>query len=318
MPFKKIVFLIFSLSLVSSSIAVERMSTCENLRNPTFTELNVMAQKEHPDRGIPWSVEKDTRTSYLYSTVHVAKIEWDFPGASIVSAIAESSYLAVELDMTNKENHKTLTRIRKIDIQKESERETDKRISALFNKTCVSEKRYSALGSAGKVSVLNMYSAKPQGFMPDYAIDIALTGYFNAFKKPIIEIETAEEQAAALGHADSSLSGNIDNLESGATAEIIVRIATAWSHGDLEDLLDFWAWCNCSSTEDDKAAMNRLLGPRNRLMADRLDSIFMAHDHVFAAIGVLHMIKPDSVLFYLEEKGYKIRRVNLKTDKNIL
>ena len=38
------------------------------------------AQRHARDRGFLWKLEKDGRTSWLYGTVHVARLEWAFPG----------------------------------------------------------------------------------------------------------------------------------------------------------------------------------------------------------------------------------------------
>src|SRR5258705_8655280 len=51
------------------------------------------------DRGFMWRIDKDGRTSYLYGTLHVAKHDWAYPGAKLVSAMKASDVVALELDV---------------------------------------------------------------------------------------------------------------------------------------------------------------------------------------------------------------------------
>jgi uncharacterized protein len=48
-----------------------------------------------------WEISKNGRRSFLYATVHVAKLEWDFPGPTIKEALNASHQVAVEVDLTD-------------------------------------------------------------------------------------------------------------------------------------------------------------------------------------------------------------------------
>lgn len=55
------------------------------------------------DRGFLWRISKDGRSSYLYGTIHIGKLEWAFPGKTIAKALLEADTLALEVDLTDPE-----------------------------------------------------------------------------------------------------------------------------------------------------------------------------------------------------------------------
>ncbi|MCI4430660.1 MAG: TraB/GumN family protein, partial [Burkholderiales bacterium] len=57
------------------------------------------AMRNAQDRGFLWRVEKDSRVSYLFGTVHIAKFDWMFPGPAVRRALLASDTVALELDM---------------------------------------------------------------------------------------------------------------------------------------------------------------------------------------------------------------------------
>ena len=51
------------------------------------------------DRGFLWRLQKDGRSSWLYGTLHVARLEWVFPGPLLTRALRQADTIALELDM---------------------------------------------------------------------------------------------------------------------------------------------------------------------------------------------------------------------------
>src|SRR4029453_4955101 len=51
------------------------------------------------DRGFLWKLRKDGRVSYLYGTVHGGRLEWMYPGPTVMAALRASDTIALELDV---------------------------------------------------------------------------------------------------------------------------------------------------------------------------------------------------------------------------
>src|SRR5688572_8346648 len=64
---------------------------------PDAGALAALAQQSR-DRGLLWQLQKDGRTSWLYGTIHLGRLDHAVPGPRIRSALAASEIVALELD----------------------------------------------------------------------------------------------------------------------------------------------------------------------------------------------------------------------------
>lgn len=76
-------------------------NTCPAPWQPPTPEQRQAAEREAKDRGFLWRLEKDGKTSHLYGTVHVGRLEWVFPGPALARALQASAVLAMELDVSD-------------------------------------------------------------------------------------------------------------------------------------------------------------------------------------------------------------------------
>src|SRR5688572_22905213 len=72
---------------------------------PKAPALNAQAlqamQAAARDRGMLWRIEKGGRTSWLYGTIHAARMEWLVPGPAVTGAMQASDVVALELDISD-------------------------------------------------------------------------------------------------------------------------------------------------------------------------------------------------------------------------
>ncbi|HYE39235.1 MAG TPA: TraB/GumN family protein, partial [Ramlibacter sp.] len=96
-------FLLIPFLLLAASAAAQPAPGCPppplDLQKLPVDELRAGAR----DRGVLWRLEKDGRTSWLYGTVHVSRVDWVVPGAFIQHALEASDVLALELDPADPE-----------------------------------------------------------------------------------------------------------------------------------------------------------------------------------------------------------------------
>ncbi len=294
--------------------AEQGTSPCPPAPDASSETLKRLAQTEQPDRGPLWEVTKDGRRSFLYGTVHVAKLEWDFPGPAIKAALNSASHVAVEVDLTDPTLAERLepkrTGTKPSHDPGHSARAA--RISKLFRQGCLDESRFSGASSRSKMTSLSLLSARGEGLYPDFAIDSALVGYARVTGKKVVELETAEEQRTALSGspvsretANAQLDAVIARLENGDEKRVLIRLVSAWAAGDLAEIERYFFWCDCTEAE-----MDGLIGQqRNTVLAERIARLYEKQNNVFAAVGVLHLIGKSSVLNQLKKMGYSIQQV---------
>jgi len=286
-----------------SATATETSSACPTAPKTDAKTLKRLSGTPHPDRGPLWEFSKDGHRSFLYGTVHVAKLEWDFPGATVAQALGASRQLMVELDLSDPMLAKRMQDARRRVLGEPNGTAPEDnalvaRVSRQFKQACIDEAIFSEATLASKVLWLSMQSARDKGLYPDFAIEAALGGYARANGKPVVELETPDEQTQALSSGTGSTEENLTALENGATRRQLIQLTSAWAAGDLARLeRDF----------QDQLGTTHLVSDRNAVLADRIARAHETRDGVFAAIGVLHMVGPGNVPERLERMGYSVR-----------
>jgi uncharacterized protein YbaP (TraB family) len=168
------------------------------------------------------------------------------------------------------------------------------------------------------ITMLTALEARREGLEPAYSIDMALIVWGQRLGKQITSLETVESQLALFETPSSSdlkraLQEGLDALEKQSALEIIRRIARVWSESSLDELSSYPQWCDCMNTPEQKTTMKRLMDDRNLGMADKIDALHQQGQRVFAAVGSLHMVGPQSVPELMARRGYEVARVKFQT-----
>ena len=83
------------LCLPIGGAAAQQPSVCPPAARPPSSAEIEAGTKAARDRGFLWRATKDGRTSYLYGTIHVGRIEWMFPGPRVMAAVRASDLVAL-------------------------------------------------------------------------------------------------------------------------------------------------------------------------------------------------------------------------------
>lgn len=87
------------------------------------------------------------------------------------------------------------------------------------------------------------------------------------------------------------------------------QLAAAWASGDLAAIADFERWCECATTEAERAALQSLNDARNPALAAGIAKLHSQGLRVFAAVGALHMTGPQSLPLLLSQAGFAVERL---------
>jgi len=266
------------------------------------------------DHGFLWRISKDGRSSHLYGTLHVAQLAWMFPGPRVAQAMAASDTLALELDMLDPDMQRRLTEGMSAASGTTLPEPIRRRIARLAAAECIPLQAMAGLSPELQVATLMSLSGRREGLDPAYGIDVFLSSWGHAARKPVVSLETPELQLRALQIQDASeqitfMESSLDELESGRARPQLVRIAQVWAEGDLDTLTRYEDWCECLKTRSDRDAMARMLDERNPALADGIDALHASGKQVFAAVGSLHMIGPLGLPALLAQRGYSVERI---------
>ena len=270
------------------------------------------------DHGFLWRISKDGRSSYLYGTLHVAKLAWMYPGPLVVQALAASDTLALELDMLSPDVQRRLADGMAAGADAALPETVRQRMARLAATECLAPQAMAGLRPELQVATLLSLAGRRDGLDPAYGIDFFLAGWGHGARKMVASLETPELQLLALRIDDASerlafVENALGELESGRARPQLARIAQVWADADLDTLARYEDWCECLKTQSDREAMARLLDERNPALADGIAALHASGRQVFAAVGSLHMIGPTGLPALLAQRGYRLARLTAVT-----
>jgi len=269
------------------------------------------------DNGLLWKATKDGRVAYLYGTIHVAKLQWVYPGPRVLAAMRASDVVSLELDMTDPA---ILARLRRV-LMRTSDSPTlapalQARLAAQIEAACLSPEALAPLRPEMQAVTVEVMQGRQFGLYPTYGIDEAIAAVAGHLHKPIRGLETPEMQAGLLvsddpAKAAESVAAILDELEGGKSPQMLQRLAGDWQRGDLVDLGAYASWCECLETPQERADFVKLVDERNPLMVDKIVKWHAEGKRLFVAVGTLHMVGRAGLPELLKARGFKVERVSL-------
>ena len=263
------------------------------------------------DHGFLWRISKGDHASYLYGTIHASRLEWMFPGPSVVEALQASDTIALELDVLDPQIQRRLADGMAASTGAPLPAALQKRLQRRMRAECVAEAALVKMSPELQLAALTVVAARRDGLDPAYSVDLMLANYGRGGSRSVVSLETPEAQLEALKPSDRAemlalVAHTLDELESGRTRPLLNRVARMWADGDHAGLARYEAWCECRKTAAERLAWKRLLDDRNPILAERIDALHTEGRRVFAAVGSLHMVGSQGLPALLRQRGFKV------------
>ncbi len=291
---------------------------CPAPAQPPTPETMALLQTQARDRGFLWRISKGGTTSYLYGTIHLARLEWVVPGPRVGAALRASQVLALEIDLSDPSHQQRLQAALPARADEPGATlppDLERRLLARLQAECAPAALLQAMSPEMVSLTLTMMAARRDGLEPGYGIDTILAHAARAMRKPILSLETPEAQlqlmrARSPTDLRASLEKALDALEQGRARPLLLRLARIWADSALNELSGYSEWCDCLNTDAERIAMKTMLDDRNLAMADRIDALHADEGKsVFAAVGSLHFIGPAALQTEMASRGYRVERV---------
>lgn len=300
--------------LLALGLLAGARAACPPAPEPPTPAALQAAQARAQDRGLLWRLSKEGRgVAYLYGSIHLGKLDWAIPGPRLAAALGDSDTVALELDPGDPAVQQQMaTGLARRPLAPDAA--LRQRLARHEAEACLPGGALAGLHPLMQAFTLTLLAARWDGLDAGYAQEQVLSGLARAQQRPVLSLETAEQQLDALLPADRRealrLTGELlDQLEQGKVRPVLRRLAEAWEHGDLRALEDYEQWCDCVQSEADQAQFRRLNDARNPALAARIDALIAAGQRPLAAVGALHMTGPQSLPILLERRGYRLERL---------
>ncbi len=273
------------------------------------------AQQNARDRGFLWRIDRDGRSSYLYGTMHLGKLDWAIPGPQVRGALGAVDTLALELDLLDP----ALLQQFAASLAGKPDAVVlpaalQARLARQTAAACLPPAALDGQHPVMRAITLAMLAARWDGLDPSYAQELVLGGFARAAKLAVVALETVDQQMTALIPAEPAkallmIGQALDQLEAGTTRRATARLAKAWAESRIDDLAQYEIWCDCVASDDDRAFLKRLNDDRNPALARRIEAVHASGKRVFAAVGALHMTGAMALPKLMAERGFKVERI---------
>lgn len=295
--------------------ALAEPPACPPVAQPIDFDDAQVPSSPQPDRGFLWRISKGGRSSWLYGTIHVARLDWAFLGNRTYEAVRASDIVAVELDLTDRQLLDRIVELMKPRPDRTLDAASQQRLLAQLKAACLPESLMTVMSPEWVSVTLSALVSRHDGLDPAYAIDRSVALAARHLGKPVLSLETPELQAGALQastaeEARERVKDALDALEADQVRPLMRRVARVWADGRLAELERYEDWCRCMDTERERIQMRRLLADRNPAMADRIDGLHAGGKRVFAAVGSLHMVGPAGLPALFRARGYEVELID--------
>ncbi|MEO6921667.1 MAG: TraB/GumN family protein [Collimonas sp.] len=291
---------------------------------PLFAQDGIAAASLQPaasvrQGGAMFQIQRGGHSAYVFGTIHVGKADFYPLDTKVLQAIQQSSCIALEIDPNNSQGMIPL--IKKYGIypdgqshQKDLPPKLQRQLAALLEKYGMAPDQVASLKPWLIATMLGINEYSSQGYLSQYGVDTTLANLAKSSNKRLVELETAEAQLSLLGSLSLTeqvrfLQDSVDEIQDPAKAQRSLELVNLWRSGDVDGLAAMLAEMNAEDTFASKLVQRALLDGRNPGLADGIAKLANSSDYPFVAIGMLHLVGPNSVLAILQQRGYSVKRV---------
>ena len=273
-----------------------------------------------------WKVSDENSSVWLLGSIHVANVSF-YPLPTVIdSAFTAANELAVEINMSDAyvvSEVQWLTNRHGMLIDGTLHDKLPITLWYSLDSLCTAwnlpVSTFESMRPWLVATTISSYAYIRAGLKSEYGIDNVLMGRAANSGKPIVSLETAEEQIEALAGSSESDSAGICLLKSTmrelpGVKPLIRNLVKAWKTGDDELLNSLLNEENVQDYTPSEIQLmeefeQRIYVNRNLKMADSVASFLRDDRNVFFVVGVAHLaFEEHNVIENLRNRGFVIER----------
>jgi uncharacterized protein YbaP (TraB family) len=272
------------------------------------------------ERGALFKLTLHGHTLHLFGTMHVGRPEFYPLEPRIMTALAESSTLALEIDLNQAPGEMQQAMVtygllpaggKTYDSLPPARKH---RLDAQIRQAGLDPATALAMKPVLLATMLTVTEYTRLGYRADLSSDDFLAKTAHERHIRVIGLETLAQQLHLLDRLPDAarwefLQETMDMLDSGEEREEAQAILQAWSTADRRGLDEVMRRSEADRSVSGRFLTEVLLKERNRGMADRLLALLQAEKHTVGAVGVLHLLGATGVPALLQAQGVVVERI---------
>jgi len=290
---------------------------CLKKPSPPASESDADKRGNHTGKHFLWKATSNETTIHLLGSVHVGSSDM-YPLAPVITTAYETAdTLVVEVNADDEQlgaATKKLLALGRYDdgttLQDNISTETWEKLSKVAARKKLNLDTLKTQKPWMITLALAQLMIRDSGFSPKLGIDrYFIIGAKN--KKPILELESADEQIALLSQfskleQDKLLLQTLNELDQGP--QYFKEMIAAWQNGDAQKLHQLTTR-DIDSEPAFKAIYNALFTQRNHSMATKIDQLVQTGGSYFVIVGSGHMVGSEGIVQLLKNKGYELTQL---------
>jgi uncharacterized protein len=257
------------------------------------------------DSFLMYKVHDEDSSVFLMGSIHMGQPDFYPLPEHIEQAFQNSSYLAVELDPSSRENTAAMLEYQNAALLPEGQTldqiltpETYSRVISVMNQLNMPLNQIKRFRPWSLSVLIPLLQLKVMGFSEEYGVDLHFLNKAKEQRKPILELESVEEQMDLLLEMDTEdyLVYTLDSTESDEDYFDLVR---AWRQGNVHELEAVIFEDPGPSGADFSEIEEKMFTVRNQKMTDRIVDFLKDDEDYFVVVGSGHLIGEEGIVSLL-------------------
>lgn len=267
-------------------------------------------------KSLLYKVSGPKNTVYILGSIHLAKPELYPLDSAIEQAYRKSDVLVVELDAESPDSAAkmqqamaTLGRYKKgRTLRSELGRDTYRQLQAYAKTAGLSLEQLEQLRPWVVVLQLSVLEMVRLGYSPDLGIDKHFVDMAKRSNKPIVALETVEEQMALLSREEKAYQEKLLRYTLTSMQQMEPMLSTlfiSWRKGDAKTIAKLFV-LNMQEDPELKEIYNALIKNRNDRMTEKIMAYLKTDSDYFVVVGAGHVVGDDGIVNLLKKNGLQV------------
>ncbi len=267
-------------------------------------------------RGFLWEAHKGAARVLLLGTIHVGKREFNPPDAGTLAQLQRAEAIAVEADVS--EAARVAPIVQKLAYYADGDPGLDARapdlkprLEELAQRDDLSAEIFWRMKPWMVANTLVVIEAARLGLSSAYATEAFLFDFARRTGKPIVEIESIEDQLRLFDSSPEStqiayLKEALDAIDNGANRDEVTRLVNAWEKRDGAEMQRLVDKMHRETGAAQRFVVEKIIDGRHPRMVDAIERYAASGRLYVVAVGALHYFGRNGLLELLKQRGYTI------------
>ena len=262
-----------------------------------------------------WKVQGRTNEAYLFGSIHFLKKDFYPLAQPIENAYRQSQVVVFEADLEQLQAPQTQLKMLEVGkypggetLKQNLSRDTYAKLEAYLSQSLGSAELFDSLRPWMVAVALLGLELQKLGFNPEQGVDKYFFDKVKRDQKQIVPLETVEFQLglfAGLSKEEEEAVLKEMLQEIGSFKKMLSEITEAWKTGDTKKLDEL----TLDAMRQFPQIHKKMLIDRNKLWADKIETLLAEGKNVFVVVGAAHLVGKDSVVDLLTKKGLKVQQL---------